>query len=51
MSKTIDAALALQAVKNAISNQNPDTKGLILHSDLGRNIQAINLRNILRNCL
>ena len=35
MSKTIDAALALQAVKNAISNQNPDTKELILHSDLG----------------
>ena len=35
MSKTIDADLALQAVKNAVSNQNPDTKGLILHSDLG----------------
>ena len=35
MSKTIDADLALQAVKNAVSNQDPDTKGLIIHSDLG----------------
>ena len=35
MSKTIDADLAVQAVKNAVSNQNPNTKELILHSDLG----------------
>lgn len=34
MSKTIDTALALQAVKNAIKLQKP-TKPLILHSDLG----------------
>ena len=35
MSKTIDADLAVQAVKNAVSNQNPNTEELILHSDLG----------------
>lgn len=34
MSKSIDTALALQAVKNAIKLQKP-TKPLILHSDLG----------------
>jgi len=34
MSKSIDTALALQAMKNAIKLQKP-TKPLILHSDLG----------------
>lgn len=33
MSKSIDTALALQSVKNAIKLQKP-TKPLILHSDL-----------------
>ena len=35
MSKNIDADLAVQAVKNAVSNQSPKTEELIIHSDLG----------------
>lgn len=34
MSKNIDAELSAQAVKNAINNQNHDTKELIIHSNL-----------------
>lgn len=35
MSKNIDSELAVQSVKNAISNQNPRPNDLIIHSDLG----------------
>lgn len=35
MSKDIDAESAIQAVKNAINNQTPDTKDLIIHCNLG----------------
>ena len=47
MSTTIDADLALQAVKNAVSNQNPNTKELILHSDLGSQYTSNKFENYL----
>ena len=48
MSKNIDAELSLQAVKNSINNQNPDTKELIIHSDLGSQYTSNKFENYLK---
>ena len=48
MSKDIDAELSVQAVKNAINNQNPDTKELIIHSDLGSQYTSNKFENYLK---
>ena len=48
MSKNIDAELSVQAVKNAINNQNPDTKELIIHSDLGSQYTSNKFENYLK---
>ncbi|ETJ35585.1 Transposase [human gut metagenome] len=49
MSKNIDTKLAVQAVKNAISNQNPNTHDLIIHSDLGSQYTINKFENYLNS--
>lgn len=49
MSKSIDADLAVQAVKNAVSNQIPKTEELIIHSDLGSQYTSNKFEDYLNN--
>ena len=48
MSRNIDAELSIQAVKNSINNQNPDTTELIIHSDLGSQYTSNKFENYLK---
>ena len=47
ISKNIDAELAVQAVKNAINNQKPNTNELVIHSDLGAQYTSNKFENYL----
>ena len=48
MSKNSDAELSVQAMKNAINNQNPDTKEIIIHRDLGSKYTSNKLKNYIK---
>ena len=49
ISKNIDAAMALQAIKNAVNSQKPNCAYLILHSDLGSQYTGIEVEGYLKS--